>query len=51
MYQKIKLRLISEPFFGKSMGYSIQGIFQKLANFKNGHNSKTFSRNQLKLST
>ena len=29
----------------------VQGNFQKLAIFLNGHNSKTFSQNQLKLST
>ena len=33
------------------VAYIVQGIFQKLADFLNGHNSKSFSRNQLKLST
>ena len=38
-------------FLEKSMGYIVQGIFQILAFFLNGHNSKNLSRNQLKLST
>ena len=37
--------------FKKKAWAIVQGAFQKFGIFKNGHNSKTFSRNQLKLST
>ena len=40
-----------EAIFWKKAWAIVQGIFQKTALFKNGHNSKTFSRNQFKLST
>ena len=37
--------------FWKKAWAIVQGIFQNLADFKNGHISKNFSWNQLKLST
>ena len=37
--------------FWKKPWAIVQGFFQKLANFLNGHNSKNLSLNRLKLST